>query len=295
MSIKKYYSGALAALLITAGGCTEPHEQTARSSHPEVYAVNYPLAYFASRMATDSTDIVFPEMEGDPAFWEPEAGQVAAFQEADLILLNGADYAKWVSRASLPPSKTIDTSVVFKDRYIPLSGTVQHTHGPDGAHTHGNLAFTTWLDPELARQQAAVIYEALAEKDLAIAAGFEALEQDLAELNSALKGAFAPYRDQPLIGSHPVYQYLSRAYNLRMESVHWEPDAEPDGAQWRELEDLLETHPAKIMLWEDEPLESTRNRLAEAGIRCIVFNPCGNRPASGDYLTVMKSNLNNLQ
>lgn len=295
MNINKWYCWTLGALLITTGGCTEQHEQNARSGKPEVVAVNYPLAYFAERVAGGKADIVFPEIEGDPAFWEPEAGQVAAFQEADLILLNGADYAKWVNRVSLPVSKTINTSAAFKERYIALSGAVQHTHGPDGAHTHGDLAFTTWLDPELARQQAAAVYEALTAKNLATQARFEALEKDLAALDAALKSAFAPYRSQPLIGSHPVYQYLTRAYGLQMESVHWEPDAEPDAGQWRELEDLLETHPAKIMLWEDQPLESTRSRLAAIGIRCIVFNPCGNRPASGDYLTVMKNNISNLQ
>ena len=43
--------------------------------------------------------MVFPTpSEGDPAFWQPDAQAVATFQQADLILLNGAGYTLWVNR-----------------------------------------------------------------------------------------------------------------------------------------------------------------------------------------------------
>ena len=48
------------------------------------------------------------------------------------------------------------------------------------------------------------------------------------------------------------------------------------------------------MLWEGEPLAATRERLAERGIRAIVFSPMGNRPASGDFATGMNANIQNL-
>jgi zinc transport system substrate-binding protein len=49
------------------------------------------------------------------------------------------------------------------------------------------------------------------------------------------------------------------------------------------------------MLWEGEPLESTAARLEEYGVRSIVFDPCGNRPEAGDFLTVQRANLENLR
>jgi zinc transport system substrate-binding protein len=58
------------------------------------YVVNYPLKYFAERIAGDHAKVVFPApSEGDPAYWMPDAETVAAYQKADLILLNGANYA----------------------------------------------------------------------------------------------------------------------------------------------------------------------------------------------------------
>ncbi len=51
-------------------------------------------------------DVLFPVPEEvDPAYWKPEAEDVAAYQRADLILLNGASYAKWVDFVKLPRSR----------------------------------------------------------------------------------------------------------------------------------------------------------------------------------------------
>ena len=78
--------------------------------NPAIYAVNYPLAYFAGRIAGDRARVEFPvPPDIDPAFWSPDAEAVAAFQDADLILLNGAGYARWVHGASLPRRRTINT------------------------------------------------------------------------------------------------------------------------------------------------------------------------------------------
>jgi zinc transport system substrate-binding protein len=49
-----------------------------------------------------------------------------------------------------------------------------------------------------------------------------------------------------------------------------------------------------MMLWEGDPHPETRKILEEADIKVVVFLPCGNKPEQGDYLTVMKQNLENL-
>jgi zinc transport system substrate-binding protein len=272
-------------------GCSEQQIQTLEKTKPVIYTVNYPLAYFAERIGGGQVEVVFPEMEGDPAFWVPTAEDVVGFQDADLILLNGAAYAKWVPKVSLPQSRMLNTSKGFSDQYMALEGNVTHTHGPGGAHAHGDIAFTTWLDLSLAVKQAAAIQAELSNRWDIPADGFQSLEKDLLDLDRELETVFAKFGNQPLLGSHPIYQYLARRYQLNMQSVHWEPDAEPDDAMWRELGDILEAHAAKIMLWEDEPLPSVKTALAEKGIKSIVFNPCGNRPSEGNFMQVMQQNL----
>jgi len=270
-----------------------PVEETTESI--SVYTVNYPLAYFAERIGGDEVEVVFPAPAGeDPAFWSPDAKTIAAYQGADLILLNGAGYAKWVERATLPTSRLVDTSDGFADRYIELTDTVTHSHGPEGEHEHGGWAFTTWLDPTLAVEQARAVAAALQvrlpESTTAINDRLATLEADLTALDNRLAAAADAIEDHPLLFSHPVYQYLIHRYDLNGRQLHWEPDEAPDGHMWSELEHLVDRHAAKWMLWEGEPLDETVTALGARGISSIVFSPCAMDPAEGDWMTVMTAN-----
>jgi len=294
--------GAIAGTETPAGaaGAGELSGAAAGEEKLLVYAVNYPLAYFAGRIGGDAVRVELPVPgEVDPAFWTPEAESILAFQRADLILLNGAGYAGWVRNATLPASRMVDTSRGFEDRFIVVESDVTHSHGPEGEHTHGETAFTTWLDPTLAVAQAAAVREALIAArpggDVLFGEGYAALEADLLTLDGTLEELAAGLSDQPLLASHPVYQYLARRYGLNLKSVHFEPDELPDEKSWRELEELLREHPAKLMLWEGQPLEETATRLQEMGVGIVVFDPCGNRPAAGDYLAIMRNNVESLK
>ncbi len=265
-----------------------------------VYTVNYPLCYFAERIGGDLVDVRFPTPpDVDPALWVPGPETVAAYQSADLILLNGASYADWVDRASLPPSRQVHTCRAVTDRYIVLQGDVTHTHGPEGEHAHGQIAFTTWLDSDIAIAQTVAVADAMRaarpDRDVDLRTRSEALEADLIELDARLTEIFGRDRDRPLLASHPVYQYLARRYGLNLESVHFEPGDAPTAAQWRGLAELLKTHPARWMLWEAEPLSETRARLEDMGIGVLVFEPLANAPAEGDYLSGMRANADRLE
>lgn len=266
---------------------------------PVVFVVNYPLAYMAERVGNARVQVEFPApADLDPAMWSPKPEVVTAFQAADLILLNGAGYAGWVSRVSLPESKLVDTSAGFADRYLTVAEAVTHSHGPEGEHAHEATAFTTWLDPTLAVEQARAIHGAFSERwpeeRTAFDEGLAGLEADLLALDAEQAAAVSDEADRPILGSHPVYQYLAERYGLNLRRVHFEPGEVPDRAGWQQLGDILADHPARWMLWEGEPLPEVRERLREMGVESVVYDPVGNCPAEGDYLTVMRANAENL-
>jgi len=303
----RHHGFTLLALALLPIGCGAPEPGDAPAVPPSaddstlsVYVVNYPLAYFAERIGSDLVDVEFPAPpDGDPAFWSPDADTVTTYQGADLILLNGAGYAAWVDRVTLPPSKLVDTSESFRDGYILIEDVVTHSHGPEGDHSHGEAAFTTWLDPTLAIEHAEAIRDAFVaarpDHEAAFAEGFESLKADLQELDASLEQVTAGQSQTPLLGSHPVYQYLSRRYGLSLRSVHFEPDEDPGEENWTALEGILTQHPARWMLWEGEPLQATADRLEGLGIKSVVYDPCGNDPEQGDLLTVMHGNLTNIE
>jgi zinc transport system substrate-binding protein len=265
-----------------------------------VYTVNYPLAYFARRIGGQNIEVVFPApADEDPADWFPSPEIIARFQQADLILLNGPGYAAWTGQASLPSARMLDTSRSFADQYINLDDTVPHSHGPEGQHSHRDIAFTTWLDPRLARQQALAIRDALTKRrpDLQddYEAGYDALAEELDQLDRDLQAAFERLDKRPVLFSHPVYQYLIGRYGLNARSTHLEPDTGLTEADITDLATLLAAHPATLMIWESDPLAASETTLESRGLSSIVFSPAANTPADGDYLDVMRRNLASLK
>ena len=265
-----------------------------------VYTVNYPLAYFAERIGGNLVDVVFPlPSDVDPAFWEPNAKDIAEFQQADLILLNGAGYAKWLKRASLPRRKLVNTSAVFEHDYINVTESVTHQHGPGGDHSHTGTAFTTWLDFNQAIMQAKAILSALEKHDAEHAEdfrkNFSLLEAELAELDKTIRNLVAHDPDKLLVASHPVYQYFARRYEIKLKSVMWEPDVVPDQNQWYELQQMLNSHDARWLIWEGEPDQQSIVRLRAMGINSLVFDPGANLPLQGDFMRLMKSNVTALE
>jgi len=265
-----------------------------------IYVVNYPLKYFAERIGGDQVKVVFPApADVDPAYWHPNLADISAYQKADLILLNGAGYAKWVNRVSLPRSKMVNTSKQFKDRYITRKEVMTHSHGAEGEHAHESLAFTTWLDLELAARQAEEIASAMCRKRPELKdvfqRNYESLKEDLLALDRKIQAIVSQDPSIPLIASHPVYDYFARRYGLNMVSVHWEPDQVPGNDQWRELKEILKQHPAKWMIWEGEPIQKSVDGLKTLRVNSIVFDPCGNIPEGGDFLTIMHQNANSLR
>lgn len=265
-----------------------------------VYTTNYPLTYFAERIAGGHANVVFPApADVDPAFWTPDKKTVAAYQKADLIILNGATYDRWTDKATLPQFRLVNTSAGFKDDYIETADGVTHSHGLDGEHSHSGTAFTTWLDLSQAAAQARAIMEALARKAPGeretFEKNYEALEKDLLGLDADIKKIVAADPDRPLVASHPIYQYFARRYGLNLEAVMWEPGEFPTNEQWEELEYGLKGHPARFMLWEGKPMEESVKRLESMGVASVVFAPCMNTAEEGDFMSVMRQNVRNLK
>ena len=296
----------LAITLLLLAGCGEEQDASntgvvaADTGRPVIYTVNYPLAWMAQQLLADSARVAIAAPAGiDPAFWQPATDRVLQTQQADLLLLNGAGYASWVARVSLPGRILVDTSAAYHAQLLTVLAGPLHSHGPGGERSHGELAFTTWLDLDLARQQSQAVATA-AQRLLPLQA--TAIEQRLAELQQTLMAmdkrlmALGKKLDErPLLYSHPVYQYLQHRYQVNGRALHWEPDQVPDEAQWSELQALLPSHPAQIMLWEAQPLPEVQARLDELGIKTVVFSPMANRPPAGDFASGMAANIDRLE
>jgi len=296
---------ALSFALALSLGCSkdsasDAHRSGSLEGPATIYTVNYPLSYLAGRLAPAGVRVVFPAPAGvDPAFWNPSVDVIADYQRANLIVLNGAEYARWTQHATLPSTRLVVTADRCRASFLRTEQSVEHRHGPDGEHAHGDLAFTTWLDLRLALCQARHLRAAIAKKfpgdDAAAAQRFEVLERELLELDRRLHALGKSWGSRPLLASHPVYQYLADAYGLAVESLHLEPDQPLTDEDWKTVDALRERHPATLMLWEATPLPATAEGLRARGLDVVLFDPVGNVPAEGDFLSVMDENVERLE
>lgn len=265
-----------------------------------IYAVNGPVGYFAHRLAGDTARVVMPSPKGvDPAFWEPSPEEIAEFQSADLILLNGADYAKWVKNASLPRSKTLDTGKAFSPELIKIEGAVEHSHGGGDPHSHAGVAFTTWLDFGQATAQASAIAQRLSdmlpEMSGEIDANLEGLRADLLELDGRAEELGRALGGQSLIVSHPIYDYFARAYGLNLISMTFEPDQVPDDGLVSELDAAIEASGARYLIWEDTPIPEAAAIGTERGLTSLVFRTGNDIAPDEDLIALIEEGLTALE
>ena len=299
--MRRFFACALACAALACSA--EAPEPQADEAEPQgtivVFATSYPLAFFAERIGGDAVEVAFPVPPGvDPAHWNPDAETIAQAQAAELLLRHGAGDPAWLERASLYRDRVVDTTAGVRDRLL-AQQTALHQHGPEGEHSHGTLAGGTWLDPRLAAAQAEAVSEALIQRrpasDEAVRANLAVLLHELETLDRNQGQAARALGDTPILYSHPVYDYLQARYGLNGRSLVWEPDEAPSEREWRALRELLEEHPARLMLWEAEPLPETAERLTALGIESRVYAPAASRPAVGDWLDVMHANRDALR
>ncbi|MDW3222385.1 MAG: zinc ABC transporter substrate-binding protein [Paracoccaceae bacterium] len=244
---------------------------------PRVVAVNYPLQYFAERLLGDSAEVVFPVPAGvDPSFWRPTIADISMIQSSDLILLNGASFATWVDRVSLPRSKLVNTSAAIEDQFI-ATKSITHSHGDGGEHSHEGIASYTWLDPSLALAQAQAIATTITARGLAPAGQVQArlaeLEADLEALDAEAAMKLEGLAGVAIIATHPRYQYLARRYGLSLNSLEWEAGAMPDESGLSDLQTRIEETGAGILIWEAEPPAAAFEITSDLGLRNVVFAP----------------------
>jgi len=283
-------------------GCS-PSEDSQQRSIPEVRTTFYPTTYFTQRIAGELVKVVCPLPPGeDPITWMPNADTIAAYQQADLIVINGASFEKWTAKVSLPTSKLIDTAAPLADEFVKFANSITHSHGSGGQHDHIGVDGHTWLDPQNAKVQAEEIRDALiallpARADK-LNANYAALAADLDALDAAMRAVSDKLKGRNLLASHPAYNYLVKRYEWNVTNLDLDPDAALADDAVADLRNQLadaNPHP-RVILWESRPLAATVDRLKdELNLRSVVFSPCENAPeGENDYLGVMRENIGRL-
>jgi len=280
----------------------EEEKETLRKDPLEVCTTFYPTLYFAQSIGGGLIRASCPIPAGeDPIFFEPPPETVLEYQKADLIILNGAGYAKWVSRAMLPEEKIVDAGASFEDDLIVIEEAVLHSHGQKGEHSHTGIDPHTWMDPVLAMEQCRAIAAALEVRDpeheAAYDEGLKKILAGLADLDRRFKDLQKRRQTAPILASHPAYNYICRRYGWESESFDFDPESPPDAESLKRLKSYLKKESGiQWMVWEEMPSTETAALFRDRfGLEPLVFAPAETPPGGGlDYLGLMRRNIDNM-
>lgn len=265
---------------------------------PVVVTVNYPLHYMAERLLEDAAEVVFPvPQEVDPSFWRPSIADISMIQSADLILLNGAGFATWVDRVSLPRAKLVNTSAAIEDQFI-VTESITHSHGDGGEHSHEGLAAYTWLDPLLAIEQAEAIAGAISARGIApadaVAERMNTLRADFERLDADARAVTESLTTVAFIATHPRYQYFANRYDLSLTSLEWGAGRMPSDEQVADLKMRVAQTNAKVLIWEAAPPDGALAIATNLGLQNIVFAPLAHGTPGLSYFDAYSQTLSAL-
>lgn len=297
----------VASLLLGLPGCGDGDQpqRPRRTGPPVIYTTLPATTWMVQELVGELANVTLPQVpEGtDPAFWQPSDETLAAYQQADLIVLNGAEYEQWAVRMTLPPSRVVDASKSFAARFINAGPAITHSHGDD-QHTHNAIDGHTWLDPILAIRQSVTIRDAvkrlLPEHHAAIDAHHAALVKQLQDLDGRLRALGTLPEGEVLVASHPAYNYLARQYGWEVVSFELDARELPAADEFRMMQEDLTGKTARYMLWEDEPLPEVAKAVEDKlGLASVWVSP-GKRlqatkgEVSQGYIALMRANVERL-
>lgn len=289
---------SLFVLLLLAGCGGKETGGPVERTRPLVATTCPPMTYIVKALVGEAADVVYPlPPDADPGHWQPTREAVQTFNEADLIVYNGAGYESWMVTVSLPRRKLVNTTAELSEPLIQLKEAVTHAHGGGKEHTHSSRDPRTWMDPLTLKEQAATALKALRKllpkRDFTTAA--KALDDELDNLHTGFENLGSQVVGRAFLASYPAYNYLARRYGWRMHNAYLDPTRALSGADLDELKKLLDTLPIDVLWWTDEPVAQNLSVLRDFELPSVVVRTGERVPEGKTYLELMWDNVESLR
>jgi zinc transport system substrate-binding protein len=290
----------LSLSLVLLAGCStrESTSSAGDSGKLRVYTSFYTMHDFVQKIGGDRIKLTNLVPAGtEPHDWEPSAKDMAGLGKADLLIYNGAGMEGWLEKVvkSLGNKELV---LVEAAKGIKLLEGSQHEELEYDPHV--------WLNPLLAKQQMAVIKDALSAADPSNKEFYEMnfTEQagKLEELDREFKNSLAQYTHKEIVVAHQAFGYLCKAYGLKQIAIEGlNADSEPTPSKMAEVATFAKENGVKVIFFEELLNPKIAKTIAEeAGAETEVLNPLEGLKEEDikggkDYFSVMRENLKALK
>jgi zinc/manganese transport system substrate-binding protein len=306
--MKKIHLSALVAIA-TLGAAF------AQSPSPEklkVVTSFLPIQSHTLAIAGDKADVKqLLGKDTGPHDFQLTPADVKRLSDADLLIINGAGIEEWlgelIKKSGNKNLVVVDTSKGIKLFESPEEIEIGHDHthvlDREHSHSHGDGANPhIWLDPVIAKKQAANIADALQKADPSNASAYaengKVYEAKLATLDSDYRSTLAPLPNKNLVTFHDAFPYLAARYKMNyVGAVSEFPEKDPTPKQLAALVDKIRSLKVGVLFAENGYAPGLLKKIAaETGAKVSELDTLevGQGTATA-YLDRMGANLESLR
>jgi ABC-type Zn uptake system ZnuABC Zn-binding protein ZnuA len=246
-----------------------------------------------------------------PHDFQLSPADVKTLSDADLLIINGAGIEEWlgelIKKSGNKNLVVVDTSKGIKLVESPEEIEIGHDHthvlDREHSHSHGDGANPhIWLDPVIAKKQAANIAAALQKADPSNASAYaengKVYEAKLATLDSDYRSTLAPLPNKNLVTFHDAFPYLAARYKLNYVGAISEfPEKDPTPKQLAALVDKIRSLKVGVLFAENGYAPGLLKKIAaetDAKVSELDTLEVGQGTATA-YLDRMGANLESLR
>ncbi len=285
-----WVAGALA--LLALGACGGTPRTGGPDESPRIVTAFYPLEFAAERVGGKAVVLESLTPSGvEPHDLELSSDQIRDIASADLVVYLGQGFQPAVEDAVAG----LDES----QRFDALEGKelMQGLEGEDEMAVDPHI----WLDPSLMATIADQLAARLADLDSNGPGGYrenaEGLQEELMRLDRDYSQGLEQCSTREFVTSHAAFGYLAARYRLEQVSVAGiDPEAEPSPQRLAQIARFVEQHDVRTIFFEElAPPDLAETLARETGAETDTLSPLETPPEQGDYLGVMRSNLESLR
>jgi ABC-type Zn uptake system ZnuABC Zn-binding protein ZnuA len=246
-----------------------------------------------------------------PHDFQLSPADVKTLSDADLLIINGAGIEEWlgelIKKSGNKNLVVVDTSKGIKLVESPEEIEIGHDHthvlDREHSHSHGDGANPhIWLDPVIAKKQAANIADALQKADPSNASAYaengKVYEAKLATLDSDYRSTLAPLPNKNLVTFHDAFPYLAARYKMNyVGAVSEFPEKDPTPKQLAALVDKIRSLKVGVLFAENGYAPGLLKKIAaetDAKVSELDTLEVGQGTATA-YLDRMGANLESLR
>jgi len=176
----------------------------------------------------------------------------------------------------------------------------EYGHEDEHGYDHGAFDPHTWLDPPLFSETIEHLTEEIVALDPENATTYEAnaaeLQAELAALDTEFATRLASCAVDEVIVSHDAYGYMANRYGIEMHAIGGLSTQDmPSVTTLAELKEEAAEGVGAILLEKNSVAAYGEALARDTGLQTLSINPAAfDIPEGGDYVSVMRSNLDSL-